>query len=466
MRRPFGEATRHGVPRRRLRWTLATVIGAAAGLAGCGSDGSAERTSEPLPESLPDVVLISIDTLRADHCSVYGYERPTTPFLERLGREGAVFEAAYSTSSWTAPSMASLFTGLPPRAHGVTDGAASPDGIFRQQRLDRDFETLAESFSAAGYQTLGVSTNGHLIQETGFAQGFDDFVSLGWGKASKYKELADDLASTLSDGPDFLWLHFFDPHFPYSPQTPWSGEYLSQLGADAQRWGGASPAPPEFQAWVGSGAAAALYDSEIAYCDGVIDKLLRHLGLQQEAVICVVSDHGEAFYEHGEFTHGNTLYEEETRVPFLLRIPGREGGQRIEEPVSLIDVPATLLASAGIRREALGAGRDLTPLLSGETVAPATIVTELARGKKDQVALRMGGLKYYVTSGVEECYDLARDPGEQSNLIVERPAIVAELRSALEAWQGRWPPYEAEVIDTRVDSNELEQLEQLGYGDG
>ncbi len=464
-----GSATRH------LR-RAAILLAIAAASLGPGSSGRpatpAPPAKAPAPaRALPDVVFISIDTLRTDRCSLYGSPHPTTPFLEELARTSVVFDAAYAASSWTPPSMASLFTGLPPRAHGVIKGTIRNGKAFNQQVLDARFTTIAEAFQAAGYETIGVTSNAHLVRRTGFSQGFDRFRVMPWKDAQAVNDAARELVAARPPGkPLLLWLHYFDPHGPYLPHAPWIDAY----GADAEwlrRCAGV-----EQEALLNEALAAndsplmraalwALYDSEIAYVDAELRRLFRDLPVVASAVVAITSDHGETVMNRGWIGHGNSLYDEETRVPLLIRLPGSTSGRRISTPVSNTDLFGTLLDAAGLPRPP----RVDRPSLLAPRTAEAPVLLELNRANKDQAAVRVGRYKLYrrvAPRQTTELFDLVADPQERQNLATSNAAVRDRLTALLEQAVAAWPRYTAAQKETDPEDPELiERLRSLGYID-
>jgi arylsulfatase len=292
----------------------------------------------------PNVLVISIDTLRQDHVSAYGYARATTPNIDALAREGALFRDAVSSSNWTLPAHMSLMTGLAPSAHRVED-----DG----HRLPASVQTLAGVLAQAGWRTGGFTSHVYLDPEFGFARGFDDYETVPDQRADAVTDKALAWLERPSERPFFLFLHYFDPHWEYDPPEP----FASRFGAAERRYGSAAflyphldpanplpaPAIPE---------VVKLYDGEIAFTDHHIGRLvdrLRERGQLDDTLVVVVSDHGEEFGEHGTFGHGTHLHGEVTRVPLIVRAPGRaEAGER-RGTALLSDLPHTLLAAAGVR---------------------------------------------------------------------------------------------------------------------
>src|SRR5262245_39928490 len=240
-----------GMPTRHRYAAVSLLLGTLLQAGACRTD---EPSARPRPTN---VVLITIDTLRPDRRPLYGYRRKTTPFLDELADRAAVFDRAYSTSSWTAPAMASLFTSLPPRAHGVVKGFVANEQVLGQDLLSDRFDTLAEILSRNGWQTFGVSTNAHLTTATGFGQGFTELRSLWWDGAARANDEALALAERLRTAERwFLWVHYFDPHFPYDHHQPWFDAYVSEPDPPLPQ-----PVPPDLLK--GLREMDAGYDSEI-----------------------------------------------------------------------------------------------------------------------------------------------------------------------------------------------------------
>ena len=417
-------------------------------------------------------MLITIDTLRADRCSLYGAARPTTPFLEELARTSVVFDAAYAASSWTPPSMASIFTGLPPRAHGVVKGAIRDGRAVNQQVLDSGFTTVAESFQAAGYQTIGISSNAHVVHRTGFSQGFGTFRAPLWQGANEVNAVARKLLAERQPGkPLLLWIHYFDPHNPYVLHSPWIDTYDVDFGwvkrlagaeqdallAEAQ----ASNNSPQMQA-----ALWALYDSEIAFVDAALRRLFRTLPTLANAVVAITSDHGETVMNRGWIGHGNSLYDEETRVPLLIHLPGSTAGRRVARPVSNTDLYGTLLDAVGLPRPP----RVDRPSLLAPAAAESPVLLELNRTEADQAAVRVARYKLYRRDAPEHgaaLFDLVADPLELRDLAATEKAVRDRLAAVLKRSVEAWPRYTAAQKEADpADPELIERLRSLGYLDG
>jgi arylsulfatase A-like enzyme len=345
---------------------------------------SADATPE---RSRPDLVLWLVDALRADHCSLYGYERRTTPSLERLAQDSVVFDNAYSVSTWTKPVAASILSGAYPAEHCVRTYRDLYRGHTRW---------LPETLQRSGYATCGVSSIGNVSTAFGFAHGFDSFVDLyrdnslmqsretstaaewrlsGDGAAAVVLPLAEDVAeracrwleSRPAGRPCFLFLWTMDTHTPYSPppdfrhflDPSYSGHVDgSELSVRRAR------KPADVQRLID------LYDGEVAYADNCLGEFMRRLkdaGMYDNAMLVVASDHGEAFGEHGDFVHGHLPFEEVARVPLLLKLPGnRLAGRRVVQLASLVDIMPTVLDYLGIE-----AGTGEQPVWRGRSLGPA-----------------------------------------------------------------------------------------------
>jgi arylsulfatase A-like enzyme len=442
--------------------------------------GCSSSESELAPR--PNIVLITIDTLRSDRVGAYGYARETSPFLDELAAEGVRFAIAYSPSSWTVPSMASLFTSLHPDRHGVQHGLVRRGEIFGQEILDESYVLLAEILRDNGYRTFGVSANLHLAPEFGFGQGFDRYTNLGFAEAARIAPVLDAWSRELRSAPTpfFLWIHFFDPHDPYIPHFPWFETFAPELSGEMGH-------PDPF--WIrrlqklastrdretSTGAfrrelvlAEAAYDAEIRYVDGEIRRTLCALDIEPDDLVIVTSDHGEEFFEHGVLGHSQHLFEEQVRIPLIIRFPAGEYRSRvIDEPVSLVDLLPSLLEYLSIPSPHEVDGRSFLPLLESGVRPAAPVFLSVSRHEPNLRGIRQDRWKY-----VRELqrprqgllYDLEADPGERLNLFSEEQRIRAELSAKLDAFltdvhTARGPRLQ------EVGEETLEQLRALGYVD-
>lgn len=447
-----------------MPWRWFGILVVLAGLcAGCGG-----RQQEAVPRHL---LLIVVDTLRADHTSAYGYARNTTPHLVSLASAGVLVETAYAPSATTGPTHAALFSGRHPRSVGVRRNAVP---------LPERVATLAERLADAGFATAGVVSSFVLDGRFGFDQGFatwDDVfepsrstVRHGDFEGHAVEEGFDRRASDTTDralawlaesraAPFFLFVHYFDPHDPYVPPAPY-----------AQRF----PVPPDASV---RAQATALYDAEVAYTDAEIGRLLAGLdalGLAGDTLVVVTADHGEGLFDHGHVFHDVFLYEEAVRVPLVLRGPGIASGELLDGPVSLVDLLPTLLDLMGRPDPSLPGARSFASSLRGgaaiDDVRP--IVLERREFRTDRVgripvrgealAVRDGRWKYVEApeEGRRELYDLVSDPGEQENLATREPARAAALAAYLARWREAHP---VAVPAAPVSPEDARRLEALGY---
>ncbi len=384
------------------------------------------------------IILISIDTLRADRLPLYGYRQGSTPELDRLGRAALVFDDVYSHTPLTLPSHASLFTGQLPTHHGVRDniGYALKPGV----------PTLATRFKSAGYAT-GAAVSAYVLRhQTGIAAGFDffdDAIEMA-GNGEFLSDTQRDGRTTVdalagwidrqADPKIFAFLHLYEPHSPYSP-------------------------PPSHR--LGNP-----YDGEIAYADELVGRLLARLkarGWQDRAIVAVVSDHGEGLGDHGEAEHGILLYREALHVPFILRLPGGAGGgRRVAGTLGIVDVAATLLDLAGLDAGGLD-GRTVRPSLAGNAlvdrdVYSETIYPRLHFGWSDLASVTEGRYRY-IRAPRPEMYDLSTDPGERQNLATSRAATA----SALATWLARATDGTKAAEPDAIPADVRERLNALGY---
>jgi len=426
--------------------------------------------SGPLP---PNVVLITVDTLRADHLGCYGYERPTSPSIDALCQDSIVFETAITPTPTTDPGHASIHTALHPSRHGV---------LRNGWRLDDAHRTLAEILTDAGYFTQGFVSVDHLSADNGFAQGFADFDDAIADHAISPTEVTDKAVDSLRrvEEPFFLWVHYWDPHGPYDPPDAHDlfHEGDSDDGPRSFVTGGRIPegdvahVPTE-----GAERIVSLYDAEIHYTDSEIGRLLRTLrdtGHDDNTLVMLTSDHGEMHMEIAEthgyaFDHGEYLFDPNLLVPLIVRLPDREfAGVRVEALASNMDVLPTVSDALGLRIDAPPLdGVSLLPAARGRPLPRTGIVLQrrAPRGPDlpgfHELGLRSVTWKYLLDadSGRTWLYDLTRDPGEQQDRANDAPTTHARLASHLEAWLAERPPFVEQVISDEQRS----ALEALGY---
>ncbi len=437
------------------------------------------------PPSAQGIVLVMIDTLRADHLGCYGSERGLTPNLDALAGRSQRFEEVRSTSSWTRSSVAAMFTGRHPAVLNV---------LGQEDAIPATSTTLAECLSAAGWRCLAVCTNKNASATWGFAQGFetydepegtagypDDFAMVPAEVVTK-RGLA--LLDTLEPGERFfLFLLYTDPHDPYLPHPelhplPKNGARFEGSRRDLKRL---DALPPQERTPPDEERIRQLYAGEVRYVDHWVGEFLAGLDarkLSSETLIALTSDHGEGLWDHGWRAHGHDLYQESVHVPLLLHLPGQERGRVISTPVSLVDLAPTLLARAGIVAPSPIEGRDLAPLWrSGERgTGSQRLYAELRLGRFELQAVWLDDAKLIHNCGKKssrpyELYDLAADPTEKHDLTGGVPhGLEEQLHRSL--W--RWNEYltrnreEATHVSLEeVDDSVIEGLRGMGYlGDG
>lgn len=426
----------------------------------------------------PNVLIVLTDVLRRDHLGVYGYPLPTSPAIDAFAGESFRFDQAFSHSSWTKPSVATLFSSVYPDRHGLGRVGFEDGTSYRTDILPLELETLAERFKAAGYRTGSFGSNVHLQRKTGFGQGFDQFFMKRLVTAYGLNRRFLDWRSRGSSAPGparqpfFAYLHYMDAHWPYNRRLDDGGERFGSTRYPRQ-------APPERWTAVGRWAESYLdaeslavivarYDEEIAYLDRAFGELidaLRQDGGLEQTIVLFVADHGEGFSEHGELQHGFAPYPEVTAVPMLLRLPEVYRAQpgASDALVGLVDVMPTLLALVGLEPPSYVRGRSLVPLLltGGAAVRPVYVSGEGMR------ALRGPAYTLFVSvAGERRCFDRSVDPLELTPLAGELPAGCERLASGLDALVSTFSGVVgAEDGDGTVELNadEVEALKDLGY---
>jgi len=466
----------------------------------------------------PNVVIIVIDTLRADHTTMCGYKYPTTPNLSELARECQFFPNGESVDSWTLPSHASMFTGLYPREHGAR---ASKDmgaaGVQRNRpygtALVRSKQTLATYLSKAGYDTGAIAANYiWLYRAFGLDQGFSyyydlpklliftpsghrtfiwplDTIDTAFGLNGKLLQPATDGRSVTEMGcswierngerPFFLFLNYMDAHFPYSAPPPY--DKTDGPGIPYSRILRDGPWRSFIWRYVGTGkgltpklkaVATNQYDGGIAYADHWVGEFIKRLkakGLYDDTLLIVTSDHGEFLGEHGRIDHMVGVYEEGVRIPILVKYPhGRLAGTIRSERASITGVFATVFDSLGLAMPQVSA----RPL---GTLGRLVLVEDFENGqstsvygakfKGDRTAVYEGNWKYiHSTAAPAELYDLSADATESANMIAARPEIAGRLYGQLMAWHRETPLFDGRAETGRaLSEQELERLRSLGY---
>lgn len=434
----------------------------------------------------PNVLLLVLDTVRADHLSCYGYERSTTPNLEAFAQYARKYTNTMASGSFTLPNHASLFCGLPVSAHGTT---------FGHQFLDKRFVTLASLLQNSGYQTAAWSCNSFYAgPRCGFGRGFDSFSCCD-STVNMHGDLGNWFEGQYQpDKPFFIFLNYLDAHGPYKPATEhklqWASKGLRDtyfrnpidtLQVDYVLTGQDLLTPDQIS------AAEVFYDEAIAYLDSKLGQLFRFLarnGLEDNTLLVVTSDHGEHFNEHHLMTHGYSLYEPILRVPLIVRYPKQFSPGEDDRLVQTTDVFATALDVAGVKwhrhpaykcksllenadPSRLGVAEQLVPYL--DQIAEIALKypnIDCTSFLRQLHAVRSGNLKLLVSSSaVPELYDLAKDPLELQNLASERPEDVKDISAKLAHWQNSFEQYRY-VADVRTGVPSQTTPEEFHAGKG
>jgi arylsulfatase A-like enzyme/tetratricopeptide (TPR) repeat protein len=391
---------------------------------------------DPTPEvsGKPSVILISIDTLRADRLPLYGYQKLKTPAIDALARDGVVFEHAWSHCPMTLPSHVSMLTGLLPTTNEVRNNVG-----FRYDPTK--FPALPQLLKANGYAT-GAAVSSYVIRgETGLATVFDwydDSVEARTGASAVEQERTGAATAAVAEqwlqsvkGPFFLMLHLYEPHAPYNPPEPFRSQTSS------------------------------LYDGEVAAADAVVGSFigkLKERGIYDDAILIVTSDHGEGLGDHGEQQHSTLLYRETLNVPLIIKLPrNARAGKRIAGNAALIDLVPTIRALTGIAGGPPAEGVDLFkgPLPDRE-IYSETIYPWIQLGWSDLRSMVWNSF-HYIQSPRPELYDMSKDPGEKRNMIAEERRVAARLRTSVERFPPPSPGNEA------VDPETAAKLAALGY---
>jgi len=486
---------------RAADWALAACVVTLAAMPlvprvwpAAGVSVSAPVSAQGVARAPRHIVLISVDTLRADAVSVYrGGSGRSTPAIDALAADGVRFEHAYAPAPWTLPSLVSLVTGVAPSVHHAVGFDA---------RLDGSATTLAERLSGRGYYTAAILHNDLLSPIRNLGQGFDHYEDLGapwfgeslgasllhrlsparfpgkdWPSTADHTQLVIDWLDRNQSRDFFLWVHYFDPHAPYAPPL----DYLD--GAPAPGMGAAFEGQKETlegfvittsdeRRWVRS-----LYDAEARYVDANVGRIvgaLKQRSLYDDALVVFTADHGEEFWEHGSLGHGHSMYQELLQVPLIAKLPAsrRRSGMAtvVATPVSTVSVTPTVLDLAGVPYSPRDmSAASLAPALDGTAPEPTPIVSTAQMLFDRRETVLFDHYRYIVSTldGRVELYDHAADPGEQRSIAESSPQLVARGAALLAAHSA-----EARTLARRlglqdstraIDEATLRRLRSLGY---
>lgn len=422
-----------------------------------------EPTTET-PSAL-NVLLIGVDTLRADRLSALGYGRPTTPHLERLADQGIRFPKVRVQAPWTLPSFSSILTSLYPSAHGAGRG-----GHQEWTGVDPGTTSLAEILSRVGYETMGIVANGLLSPMYGLDQGFEGYRSK-WSQESAQHDVGSvcEFIDSHRTTPWHVFWHIMDPHLPYTTEASFreaftDPDYVGQFSArnsvpydvftppTGRRWYAHEGPPPAPDL---SGAdrryVSDFYDAEIAETDAAIGRVFDALiasGQWERTIVAFIADHGEGLGDHDHYHHGYTLYDDQVHVPMLLRIPGRDEGRVVNTSVAAIDLAPTLLGALGIEPPDDFHGHNL---IAGDFEEEQSYFIESPTyDSSAQKAWVEGDFKYLhdPVFRTEALFDLARDPGETTDVAARHPELVQRARAELARF--RWEKLQRGRFHLRV----------------
>ena len=430
----------------------------------------------PKPTNL---LLVIVDSLRADRLGAYGYDRKT-PAISTLAQQGVLFEHAYACAPWTMPSVAAMLTGLAPTAHGVTNTDAL---------MSTELETLAERLSSEGYATSAVVSHHMIGKRFQFDQGFETFdEELARGhklisSALLTEKASAELTRLAQDErgrPFFLLVHYFDPHYDYRDHAE-----IDYAAPTAGRLDG-SHGIGQLRRMLATMTAEELdflkdrYDEEILFTTRSIGRLMRRLkrlGVDQNTLVIFTADHGEEFRDHGWLGHTQSLYRELVRVPLVMRGPGIVPGTRVRQPVSLVNLAATALDLMQIQGQ-FGTGKSLAKLLSSDEQAksePVFCEVDYLGVSEGQPGLRTCHKKSVVAGGFQlirddmsgelELYELQGDTAQRVNLAMQRPLDVKRLEKWLNLHRAQLVDGARSLERTEFNEAELDVLRGLGYVD-
>ncbi len=442
-----------------IRSTTSTVLPTLLGLLALLGSSCGGAPEEPRP----NVVLISIDTLRPDHLGCYGYRRNTSPSIDAIAAESALFEQHISSSPWTLPAHTTMFTSVPDSVHGVVDAI--------RFRLSEEFETLPESFQGAGYRTVGFFAGPYLHPAFGLGQGFDRYIDCvqtvpdsevdednEWSmrdpilRAShhgvtndkvyaRWQEFFGEAAPEAGETPFFAFVHLWDVHFDFTPPPPY--DTMFDPDYDGPFTGRDFFHDPEINAAIpqrDKDHIIALYDGEIRWTDEIIGRIRRDLeqaGLWENTIVVITSDHGTELFDHGGKGHRTTLFDEQIRIPLIVSFPGRVAPKRFAGQTRMIDLGPTLRDLVGLPAVATTMGESLAPYLRGEveTMPSRPAVSELMSVGRNLRSLRTDGGKYVANhdTGARVWFDLAGDPGEGQAFEIGSNPRALELKGLYDA---------------------------------
>jgi arylsulfatase A-like enzyme len=453
---------------------MAVVL--AAAVSGCSGQPDPDQSTKSLRR--PPIIIIDIDTLRADHLSCYGHHRSTSPRIDALAEESVLFEWAFAQAPNTPPSQASILTGLYPTTHG----RISDDEIISDEVV-----TLAEVLRRDGYETAAFVDGGLMAGRYGYGQGFEIYDDEGGHLEVIGPKVEGWLEERLGDParsgrPFLLLVHTYDVHSPYeNTPEPHRSMFLSDVdepprsfrsnmsGIMAEVWKTRHSDEPRRLDRVQMDWAVAMYDGGIHHVDdwyGRFEDVLEDHDLLRQTMVVVISDHGDEFQEHGSLFH-DRLYATVTRIPMIIAFPERRWTARVSQAVESIDLVPTLLETVGSEIPDPVQGRSLLPLARGDHLAPRIAISESPfYGRRLAAADEQDRMLLTVRDGTHELYQYRDDPLEQVELADLKAEVVERLRHEISGWRARVDAHRyPRAIATHLDTESEEELRVLGYLD-
>lgn len=420
-----------------------------------------------------NVVVIVIDTLRADHLPFYGYHKKTASFLSELSEKSILFENAIAPSTWTAPSTASLFTGYYPFQHGVLTGMLAAMGLMKKDpsitlnSIPPEITTIAELCKNRGYTTFGISDNLNICKAAGFSQGFDRFICYTYRTAEVVNQTIKKWGvSILRSKPYFLYIQYMDPHQPYNRRYPWfQGDQTIPLISPYDSYDSLIQFPEKIKTSISA------YDSEINYVDQKIKELFYLFEWQENTVLIITSDHGEAFGEHKQFGHGRTLYKEENSVPLLIYSPEIKKSRRVSDNVSLIDILPTLQQVTQDTHDSLGEGKSLLSYVSDAPPCSRSLYAHLVHRDAqngiphiyEHKAIIHDDWKLIIAPSMHGLFSFKKHASEKENKINDHGKVYNEMKNEMSYFIQNCDKFTGVKKELAISSKDIEHLKALGY---
>jgi arylsulfatase A-like enzyme len=423
-----------------------------------------------------NLIVVLLDTLRVDHLGYYGYKRNTSPNLDKFAEKSTVFLEHYSHSSRTGPSVATLFTGLYPKSHGVINPLSHWDA---KGTLTESQTTLAEILKSKGYVTAGFNSNPNIVSRFGFNQGFDVYKTF-FGKVPMdistpliTDEAIKFLTNQQDNQPFFLYLHYMDTHSPYYTHNTIDNDFTDKKyrgPLTGEHWqldkilsGEYKPTKADIQHLID------LYDQELLYFDHHFRKLMEHcegLGLFNNTIIIFLSDHGEEFYDHKQVLHGYTVYEEQLRVPLIIYIPERSP-EMVKGITRHVDVLQTILELLHVQEPEHLQGRSLLPQMNGKEMKQLPVVAQAQlRAVKTVKAQSISFenwkiIQHIIPERHVELYNLQQDPKELQDCAMNEKDRTQKMKNELAIFIKSLPDAQGKIVT--LTPKEIEALSSLGY---